>query len=87
MSLNNTSRGFIVGLIKWLQGKDDIAISDSERFIQLIRDNQYLEQKLDVMYRSIVCCGYELYKYTGNPNHLMPEHWMRVADGVIEKEK
>lgn len=68
-----------MSLISWLRGEDKTAISDTKKFIQLIQDNNRLEQELNTMYKACSRCGNELYKRTGDTNHFMPEHWMKVV--------
>lgn len=67
-----------MSLLKWFGGENDTAISDTKKFIQLIRDNQRLEEELNIMHRAFKRCGEELYKRTGDINHYMPEHWMKI---------
>ncbi len=69
-----------MSLFKWLRGENNNDISDAIRFSQLIKDNNRLQHKLDAMYRACRRCGDELYKRTGDVNHLMPEHWMKETE-------
>lgn len=69
----------ITNLITWFWKEDKIATTpDMKEFIQLMEDYYPLEQELYIMYRAISRCGAELYKHTGDVNHLMPEYWIKV---------
>ena len=66
--------------INWFKSNKDV--TSMKRFIELIQENHQLEQRSNDLYRALRLCGDELYKRTGNMDHLMPEYWLKIVESM-----
>lgn len=73
-----------MSLFNWITGKDKREFSEMKRFTELIIENNKLSNEINVLYKSLKTCGYELYERTGKIEHCMPEHWKAIAKNLME---
>ena len=62
-------------LFNWLSRKKDNESLEINRFVELIKKNNELENEINDLCRSFLLCCDELYKHTGNIEHSHPQYW------------